>query len=69
MILDRPATIFLSRINPGVCANGLCDQMSYPGASKLRSVLTELMAVMFLEKNWTFEQREFSLAGKVSDNI
>lgn len=46
MILGRPATIFLSRINPGVCASGLCDQISYPGASKLRPVLTELREVL-----------------------
>lgn len=35
--LDKPRSL---------CASGLCDQLSYPGASKLRSVLTELMEVL-----------------------
>jgi len=46
VILGRPATISLSRINSGVSASGLCDQIFYPGASKLGSVLTELMEVL-----------------------
>lgn len=65
VILGRLATIFLSRINLGVSASGLCDQIFYPGARKLGSVLTELMEALAVPwEALDIQTKDFFLLGR-----